>query len=117
MICNVLPALESARGKRARTDPDIVRAAPVSPIVLGVKSRTRIIRNLVVLVASPLECRHRQLKKARFRFIMRGKFAALESCEKLSVLFVGETVGRNMFGLEHDRFLQGLAPLHFRLSG
>src|SRR5439155_15478989 len=35
MIGDVLPAFYSARGKRARTDADIVRATPVSAIVLG----------------------------------------------------------------------------------
>ena len=70
-----------------------------------------------MLVASLLERCHRQFKKARFRFIVREKFTTLESCEKLGVLFVGEAVGRNMFGLERDGFLQRIEPLPFRLPG
>src|SRR5439155_26037621 len=106
LIGDVLPALASARRKRTWPDPDIVRAAPVSPIVLGAKSRTRIISTLVMLVASALARRHSQVKKACFGFIVNSELATCESREKLSVLFVGKAIGRNMFGLELDRFLQ-----------
>ena len=70
-----------------------------------------------MLVTSALERRHRQVKKAYFGFIVNSEFATCESREKLSVLLIGEAVGRNMFGLERDRFLQGTAPLRFRLPG
>ena len=103
MIRDILPALIFARGKRARPKTNIVLPAPVSFIVPRLKTGSRVIGNLVMLVAGSFEHGHREFEKSRFNFVLRAKLAKFKACQKLGVLFVGQAVSRNVLRLERDR--------------
>src|SRR5205823_771505 len=97
-VGNVLPAFQAYRRERARSDPEIIRARPVSAIVRRSKTWPRVIRGLVMFVAGSLQDRHRHLKELRVGVRILPKLAARVPQEKLRVFFVGEGVGGNVVG-------------------
>ena len=88
MIGDILPTLIFTRGKRARPEPNIVRAAPVSLIVPRAETRAGVIGYLVVLVAGSSEHGYRDFEQSHFGFVLWVKLATLKARQKLRVFFV-----------------------------
>ena len=70
-----------------------------------------------MFVARVLQDRHRHFEELGIDVWIGVELAARLAQQKFGVLLVSQTISRDMFGLEADRFFQGRAPLRRGLTG
>jgi hypothetical protein len=85
---HVLPPFEPHGRECARSEPEVIRAAPVGLVVQRTKAGAREIRGLVLLVSSLFQQFNRELKKLPIIFFAPPELAALKSRQELGVFFV-----------------------------
>ena len=116
-ICDVLDSFQTNGGEGARTEPEVVFAAPAGEIMSAFVTLLCVVGDFVLVQAVCREELHDAAEKTLLGEFVAVEFTGAEFFEELSVLLVGEAVGGDVVGRPEGGLLEISLPFFGGLVG